>query len=128
MRGFFIIMKKNISEIEIMIRSILGKDKFLMLNMILLKKLDPNTACFLTLLLDKYEYLVKSKQITDVEGMSVYRREITQKLNLSPYQQRKIETTLISLGLIKIKEQRVEQETFNLYYFDILNIYQFVEE
>lgn len=128
MGGFFIIMKKKVSEIEIMIRSILGKDKFLMLNMTLLKKLDPNTACFLTFLLDKYEFLVKSNQITDTEGMSVYRREITQKLNLSPYQQRKIETTLISLELIKVKEQRVEQETFNLYYFDILNIYHFVEE
>jgi len=121
-------MKKKVSEIEIMIRSILGKDKFLMLNMTLLKKLDPNTACFLTFLLDKYEFLVKSNQITDTDGMSVYRREITQKLNLSPYQQRKIETTLISLELIKVKEQRVEQETFNLYYFDILNIYHFVEE
>lgn len=121
-------MKKKISEIEIMIRGILGKDKFLMLNMTLIKKLDPNSACFLTYLLDKYEFLVKSKQIEDTEGMSVYRRELSDKLNLSPYQQRKIENQLCSLNLISIREMRVEQETFNLYYFHIAQIYDFVEK
>jgi hypothetical protein len=99
---FLLLMKKKISEIEIMIRGILGKDKFLMLNMTLIKKLDPNSACFLTYLLDKYEFLVKSKQIEDTEGMSVYRRELSDKLNLSPYQQRKIENQLCSLNLISI--------------------------
>ncbi len=111
-----------------MIRGILGKDKFLMLNMTLIKKLDPNSACFLTYLLDKYEFLVKSKQIEDIDGMSIYRRELTDKLNLSPYQQRKIENQLSSLNLISVKEVRVEQETFNLYYFNISEIYDFVEK
>jgi hypothetical protein len=121
-------MKKKITEIEEMIRGILGRDKFLMLNMVLLKKLQPNGACFLTFLLDKYEFLVKSKQMTEDEGMSIYRREITQKLGLSPYQQRKIEKELFTLNLIRVQEVRVELETFNLYYFNILEIYNFVEE
>ena len=121
-------MKKNKTEIEELIRGILGKNKFLMLNITMIQKLTPNVACFLTYLLDKYEYLVKSKQLSEFEGMSIYRRELTKKLALSPYQQKAIENILKSKGFIDIKEQRVEGETFNLYYLHIHNIHNFLEE
>jgi hypothetical protein len=119
-------MKKQ-SEIEIIIRSILGKDKFLMLNLKLVKELTPNGACFLTYLLDKYEYLVKSSLLEDYDGMYLYRREITNKLSLSPYQQRNIEADLKSRDLIDVKEERIQGETFNKYYLKISNIYELVE-
>jgi hypothetical protein len=120
-------MKKQ-SEIEIMVRAILGRDKFLMLNMNLIRLLGPNGACMLTYLLDKYEFLVKSKRIDDGEGMSIFRRELTDKLCLSPYQQRTIESDLKDKKFIRVQEQRVLTETFNLYFLDILEIYNFVEE
>jgi hypothetical protein len=120
-------MRKK-TEIEEMVRAILGKDKFLMLNLNMVQRLTPNGACLLTYLLDKYEYLVKSKQIRDTEGMSIYRREITQKLSLSPYQQRTIESDLKSKGLISISEKRIFGETFNLYFIHIDKIYNFLEE
>jgi hypothetical protein len=120
-------MRKK-TEIEEMVRAILGKDKFLMLNLNMVQRLTPNGACLLTYLLDKYEYLVKSKQIRDTEGMSIYRREITQKLSLSPYQQRAIESDLKSKGLISISEKRIFGETFNLYFIHIDKIYNFLEE
>ena len=121
-------MKKKKTEIEEMVRAILGKDKFLMLNLNMVRKLTPNGACLLTYLLDKYEYLVKSKQLQDTEGMSIYRRELLQKLSLSPYQQRSIESDLKSKGLLMVVEQRVQGETFNLYYLDMITIYNFLEE
>lgn len=121
-------MKRMKTEIEEIIRGILGKDKFLMLNLNMIQKLTPNGACFLTYLLDKYEYLVKSKQLDENEGMSIYRRELTQKLSLSSYQQRTIESDLKSKGLIELKEVRVEGETFNLYYLNVIAIFEFLEE
>jgi hypothetical protein len=121
-------MKRKKTEIEEMVRAILGKDKFLMLNLNMVKRLTPNGACFLTYLLDKYEFLVKSKQISDTEGMSVYRREILQKLSLSPYQQRNIESELKTKGLITVVEERVQGETFNVYYMHLNKIFEYLEE
>ena len=120
-------MKKQ-TEIELIIRSILGKDKFLMLNLKLVKELTPNGACFLTYLLDKYEYLVKSNLLEDYDGMYLYRREITNKLSLSPYQQRNIESDLKNRDLIEVKEERIQGETFNKYYLNLSNIYNLVEK
>jgi hypothetical protein len=125
---FVLVMKKNKTEIEELIRGILGKDKFLMLNITMIQKLTPNGACLLTYLLDKYEYLVKSKQIDEYEGMSIYRRELTQKLSLSPYQQRTIEADLKSKRLIDVVERRVQGETFNVYFLYVIEIYKYLEE
>mgnify|MGYP003351090840 CR=1 FL=1 len=120
-------MKKQKTEIEELVRSILGKDKWLMLNLTMVKELTPNGACFLTYLLTKYEGLVKSHKLEDLEGMYVYRKEITDALSLSPYQQRNIELDLKEKQLIKIVEERIKGECFNKYYLNIQNIYELVE-
>lgn len=121
-------MKNKIkkTEIEEIIRSILGKDKFLMLNKTLIKKLTPNGACLITYLLDKYEYLIKTKSLNEDEGMYIFRRELTQELGLSKYQQRIIESDLMSKELINVVEVRTNNETFNTYYFNLYNLYEFV--
>lgn len=116
------------TEIEEIIRGILGKDKFLMVNMKLVKELTPNGALFLTYLLDKLEYLVKTKAIDETEGFYVFRRDFVEKLSLSSYQQRNIERVLEFKGLLKVKEERVNGETFNRYYLNLNNIFELVEE
>lgn len=115
------------TEIEEIIRGILGRDKFLMVNLKLVKELTPNGALFLTYLLDKMEYLIKSKSIDEGEGFYVYRRDFIEKLSLSAYQQRNIERDLEFKGLIKVEEERVKGETFNKYYLNISNIFELVE-
>jgi hypothetical protein len=115
------------TEIELLIRGILGKNKFLMLNLNMVKAIDLNSAYLLTYLLDKYEFLIASKKLVDGDGMVIFRRELTNELGFSPYQQRTIEKTLISHELISVKEERVQGETFNRYYFDLFNIYNLVE-
>lgn len=120
-------MKKQKHEIEETIRAILGTDKFLMLNLKLVRELTPDGACFLTYILDKYEYLVKSNLIGEVDGMYVYRREIRNKLGLTDYKQRNIESMLKAKGLLEVIEERVQGETFNKYYPKIVNIWSLVE-
>lgn len=119
-------MRKK-TEIEEIIRGILGKDKFLMVNMKLVKELTPNGALFLTYLLDKLEYLVKTKAIEETEGFYVFRRDFVEKLSLSSYQQRNIERDLEFKGLLKVQEERIKGETFNRYYLNLNNIFDLVE-
>jgi hypothetical protein len=120
-------MRKK-TEIEEIIRGILGKDKFLMVNMKLVKELTPNGALFLTYLLDKLEYLVKSKAIDETDGFYVFRRDFVEKLSLSHYQQRNIERDLEFRGLLKVDEERVKGETFNRYYLNLNNIFDLVDK
>ncbi len=121
-------MKKKKTEIEELIRGILGTDKFLMVNLKLVKLLTPNGAMFLTYLLDKYEFLVKSKSIREGEGMYIFRREMNQKLSLSNYQQKNIESDLKSKGLIEVVEERIQGETFNNYFINLYNIYELLND
>lgn len=121
-------MKKKKTEIEEIISGILGTDKFLMVNLKLVKLLNPNGALFLTYLLDKYSFLIKSKAIREGEGMYVFRREINQKLSLSNYQQKNIESELKSKGLIEVVEERVQGETFNNYYINLYNIFDLLND
>lgn len=116
------------TEIEEIIRGILGKDKFLMVNLKLVKALTPNGALYLTYLLDKFEFLVKSKAIDENEGFYVFRRDFVEKLSLSHYQQRNIERDLELKELLKVEEERVKGETFNRYHLNLAKIYELVEK
>ena len=120
--------KKYVNEDQELVRTILGKDKFLMLNMVMIKKLTPNVACMLTFIMDKCEYLLKTGQIESAsDGFYVYRRDFKNKLGLSEYQQKQVENSLNKLGLMTVKEIRVNGETWNEYRLDIYNIAELVE-
>lgn len=121
-------MKKYVSEDQELIRAILGKDKFLMLNMNMVKVLNPNCAVFLTYLLDKAEYLLSLKQIKSLDNsFYVYRREFNNNFGLSSYQQRQIESKLKALELIEVVEMRKVGETWNDYKLNIDKIYDLIE-
>jgi hypothetical protein len=121
--------KKYVSEDQELIRAILGKNKFLMLNINMIKKLTPNGACFLTYLLDKSEFLLKSGLIHSLnDSFYVYRRDFRENLSLSDYQQKVIETKLKDLEILSVIEQREQGETWNEYILDIYKIGELVEE
>jgi hypothetical protein len=116
------------TEDQELIQGLLGRTKFLMLNIELVKSLGPNAACYLTYLLDKAEYLLKSEQISSLDdGFYVFRRDITRTINLNSYYQRKVEETLSELEILRVVEMRHNGETWNQYYLNIVNIFELIE-
>jgi hypothetical protein len=116
------------TEDQELIQGLLGRTKFLMLNIELVKSLGPNAACYLTYLLDKAEYLLKSEQISSLDdGFYVFRRDITRSINLNSYYQRKVEEILSELEILRVVEMRHNGETWNQYYLNIVSIFELIE-
>ncbi len=121
--------QKPKSEDQELIYALLGKNKFLMLNLELVRALGPNAACYLTYLLDKAEFLLKSQQISSLEeGFYVLRRDLFRSLNLSTYHQKKIEDQLKELKILEIEEMRHNGDTWNQYYINIVYIFELLDE
>lgn len=116
-------MKKKTNEQQL-IRDILGIDKFLQLNMELVKAVGLTEAVLLTYILDKCEYNISigNIKLTD-EGVIVYRKELENKFNLSAYEQRKAEKSLIEFGLLDIKTYTTDLTTYNLYIPSLEGLY-----
>jgi len=112
------------------IQKILGRNKFIMLNAIMLKKLGPNAACFLTFILDRADFLEQSNQIDSVEedGLFLYRADITEKVGISPYTQRQVEKQLADLEIMVVVEEKLrDNQTRNRYYINLEKLDIFVE-
>lgn len=105
--------KKN--DDQILIRSILGIDKFLMLNLNLIKLIGLNEAVVLTYILDKIEHTLSWDKYAVDNGIVVFRKDIESKFNLSEYQQRKCERNLIDNDLINITPTFDGLNTYNIY-------------
>jgi len=89
------------------IQTILGRNKFVMLNLNMLKKLGPNTACFLTFILD--------------------RADIQDKVGISPYTQRVVEKQLSELEIMIVVEEKLkDNQTRNRYYIDIYKLDEYL--
>lgn len=113
------------------IQAILGRDKYIMLNTKMLKKLGPNTACFLTFVLDRADYLEQSNQITSVgdDGLFLYRADIQDKVGISPYTQRVVEKQLAELELMIVVEEKLkDNQTRNRYYIDIYKLEEYLRD
>lgn len=113
------------------IQAILGRDKYIMLNIKMLKKLGPNTACFLTFVLDRADYLEQSNQITSVgeDGLFLYRSDIQDKVGISPYTQRAVEKQLAELELMVVVEEKLkDNQTRNRYYIDIYKLEEYLRD
>lgn len=113
------------------IQKILGRSKFIMLNAIMLKKLGPDAACFLTFVLDRADFLEQSGQISSVsdEGLFLYRGDITDKVGISPYTQRRIEKMLEDLELMVVVEEKLaDNQTRNRYYIDIIQLDSYLDK
>jgi hypothetical protein len=120
-------LKKNNSIIQ----KILGRDKYFMLNIVMLKKLGPDAACFLTFVLDRADFLEKSNQITSVsdEGLFLYRADIQDKVGISPYTQRRIEKVLTDLEIMIVVEEKLkDNQTRNRYYIDLETLDNFLDK
>lgn len=120
-------LKKNNSIIQ----KILGRDKYFMLNLVMLKKLGPDAACFLTFVLDRADFLEKSNQISSVgdEGLFLYRADIQDKVGISPYTQRRIEKMLADLEVMIVVEEKLkDNQTRNRYYIDLENLDNFLDK
>jgi hypothetical protein len=105
--------KKN--NDQILIRSILGIDKFLMLNLNLIKLVGLNEAVILTYILDKIEHTLSWDKYAVDNGIVVFRKDIESRFNLSEYQQRKCERNLIDNDLINITPTFDGLNTYNIY-------------
>ena len=114
-------MKKK-NDDQILIRSILGVDKFLMLNLNLIKIVGLNESVVLTYILDKLEHtLTWDKDAIDT-GIVVFRRDIESKFGLSDYQQRKVERNLITQDLLNITATFDGLNTYNIYKINLENL------
>ena len=105
--------KKN--DDQILIRSILGIDKFLMLNLNLIKLVGLNEAVILTYILDKIEHTLSWDKYAVDNGIVVFRKDIEIRFNLSDYQQRKCERNLVDNDLINITPTFDGLNTYNIY-------------
>ena len=105
--------KKN--NDQILIRSILGIDKFLMLNLNLITLVGLNEAVILTYILDKIEHTLSWDKYAVDNGIVVFRKDIESRFNLSEYQQRKCERNLIDNDLINITPTFDGLNTYNIY-------------
>jgi hypothetical protein len=105
--------KKN--NDQILIRSILGIDKFLMLNLNLIKLVGLNEAVILTYILDKIEHTLSWDKYAVDNGIVVFRKDIESRFNLSDYQQRKCERNLVDNDLINITPTFDGLNTYNIY-------------
>lgn len=115
---------------ESVIQKILGRDKYIMLNAEMLRKLGPEAACFLTFVLDRADFLEQSNQISTVgdEGLFLYRSDITAKVGISAYTQRKVEKVLADLDIMIVVEEKLrDNQTRNRYYVDIFKLDDFLE-
>lgn len=110
-------MKKLVrkSDDQQLIREILGDNKFLMLNLVLVEKLGLMEAVLMTYILDKLEHTLSWDSKSIDEGIVVFRKEVEGKFKLSDYQQRKIERSLIESGVLTITAKFDGLNTFNIY-------------
>lgn len=110
----FIDMKTKHIDAKI-IREILGKDKFLMLNLDMIKKLGLNETLLLTYLLDKFEYFVHKDENILNTGMVFYRIDIEETVGLSSHLQRKAEMKLRTLEILSVEMKFENKLTYNIY-------------
>lgn len=113
------------------IQTILGRNKYIMLNAVMLKKLGPNASCFLTFVLDRADFLEQSNQISSVgeDGLFLYRADIADKVGISPYTQRVIEKQLAELEIMIVVEEKLkDNQTRNRYYIDIFKLDDYLKK
>ena len=117
-------MKKRLNEDQELIRAILGKDKFLMLNLKLVKTIGLNEAVYLTYILDKLEYNLNwNDNIVDT-GIVIFRKDIETKFKLSEFQQRRIEKSLTEQELLSIKLMFDGVIRYNIYKVNITKLFE----
>jgi hypothetical protein len=116
-------MKKKLNEDQELIRAILGKDKFLMLNLKLVQLIGLNEAVILTYVLDKMEYNLKWNKDVLSTGIVIYRKDIEYRFKLSDYQQRKVEKNLVEEGLLTINTIFDGINTYNNYNINLEELF-----
>lgn len=123
-------MKKNkfVNEDQELLKTILGTNKFLMLNLNLVKKLTPNGAVMLTYIMDRAIWFLDTKEINSLEdGFFIYRRHF-KDLGISIYQQTMLESKFKELNLLEVKLVSAQGETWNEYKLNLTAIVEFIQE
>ena len=116
-------MKKK-NEDQLLIRNILGVDKFLMLNLNLIKIVGLNESVVLTYILDKLEHTLGWDKDAIDNGIVIFRRDIENRFGLSDYQQRRVEKNLISKEVLSISATFDGLNTYNIYKVDLEKLFQ----
>jgi hypothetical protein len=106
------------------IREILGKNKFLMLNLDMIKKLGLNETLLLTYLLDKFEYFSSKDENILNRGMVFYRIDIEETVGLTAHLQRKAEMKLKSLDILTVEMKFENKLTYNIYKVNLEKLVQ----
>jgi hypothetical protein len=123
-------MKKSkfVNEDQELLKTILGTNKFLMLNLNLVKKLSPNGAVMLTYILDRAIWFLDKKEINSLdEGFFIYRRHF-RDLGISVYQQTMLESKFKELGLLEVNLIHAQGDTWNEYKINLTSIAEYIEE
>jgi len=119
-------MKKK-NDDQQLIRAILGKDKYFMFNVSLLKAIGLEGAALITYILDKIEYRINIEPDALDKGVIIYRNELEEIFGMSPYRQRRVERALEDKQILSVKEIRTELNTYNLYSVDLENLWSLIK-
>jgi hypothetical protein len=111
--------RKRKTEDQELVRCILGRDKFLMLNLKLVKLVGLNEAVVLTYILDKIEHTLSWDKYVIDNGIIVFRKDIEGRFGLSDYQQRKVERNLTDIGILNVIPTFDGLNTYNLYFINL---------
>jgi len=106
-----------------LIREILGYDKFLMLNMNLIKKLGVHQAVILTYILDSMEKRLGTNPRAIEEGIIIFRKDLQDKFGISEYIQRQTEKTLLESNILTIETIFDGLVRFNRYKVNLENLF-----
>jgi hypothetical protein len=118
-------IKKN--EDQELIREILGKNKYLMLNLSLVSMYGVEVACMLVYILDKIEYAINIKKDALDTGVVIFRKDFENLFKISPFKQRKNENILIEDGILSVYVQQNELTTYNFYKVNLEMLYHKME-
>jgi hypothetical protein len=115
-------MRKEEQEI---IDAILGNNKFLRLNLDIVRACGVEQAVFISFTLDRIKYALNLDR--HFEGVRIYRDELTKFFGWSEHQQRKIENKLINQGILTIKLNQLEKIRYNTYSIDLEKLLEVID-
>lgn len=113
-------MREENIDLEI-INELLGKDRFLRLNLQFCKLLGIESAVVLTHILDAITFELYGNPNANQQGVKIYRSKLTDLYGLSIHKQQKAEKVLVEQGIISIKliYNKETKQSYNFYKIDL---------
>jgi hypothetical protein len=112
-------------EEQEIIDAILGNNKFLRLNLDIVRSCGVEQAVLISFVLDRTKYALNLDRHFD--GVRIYRDELTQHFGWTERQQRLIENKLISKNILYIQLKQMDKMRYNTYSIDLENLLEIID-